>query len=171
MQGEGICTVLRDADGDDGQRQRVRAARDNLAYRALELRAVIEASAEHDLRMVVGPRLLEMIELLRDLRRTGAAQHLRAQFGVHALHRDKERREMELLDAPEVIRPHVRHRDEVAVEERQAVVVILDGEALAHVRCDHIDEAEVAVIRAIADAVKDGRLELDTELFVDFLLE
>ena len=78
---------------------------------------------------------------------------------------------MELLDAPEVVRPHVRHRDEVAVEEGQAVVVVLDGEALAHVRRDHVDEAEVAVIRTVADAIENGRLELDAELLIDLLLE
>ena len=149
----------------------MRPPRDDLADRAFELRAVVETGTEHDLRVVIGAGRLEIVELLRNLRRAGVAQHLRAQFRIHALHRDEERRQVELLDAPEVVRPHVRHRDEVAVEEGQAVVVVLDGEALAHVRRNHVDEAEVAVIRTVADAVEDGRLKLDAEFLVDLLLE
>ena len=171
MQREGVRTVLRDADRHDGQRKRMRAACDNLADSPLKLFAVIEAGTEYDLRMVIRTCSLKIVELFSNSGRTGAAQHLGTQLRVHALHRDKQRRQMKLLDALEIVRPHICHRDKVAVKERQTIVIILDGKTLAHMRGNHIDKAEIAVIGAVADAIEDRGLEFNTEFLVNVLFE
>ena len=54
-------------------------------------------------------------------------------------------------------------RGEVAVEERQPVVVVLEVEAAPHALGQLVDEAEGAVVVAGADAVEDGRGDLDPE--------
>ena len=149
----------------------MRPPRHDLANRAFQLLSIVEARTEHDLCMVVGPCRLQAVELLRDLLRTFAAQHLRPQFRVHALHRNVERREMVLRNTLEVGGPHIRHRDKVAIEETQAVVIVLDGQAAAHIGRNHIDETEAAMVRTVANAIEDGTLELDVEFLVHLLVE
>ena len=78
---------------------------------------------------------------------------------------------MVALDALKILFAHVRQRDEVAIEERHAVIVILDRQALPHARRHLIDEAEVAAVAARTYAVKNGRGELCAEFLVIVLVE
>ncbi len=54
-------------------------------------------------------------------------------------------------------------RGEVAVEERQPKVVVLQGETLPHALRQLIDEAERAVVVAGSNLVEERRLHLDAE--------
>ena len=56
-----------------------------------------------------------------------------------------------------------RERGEVAVQEAQTVVVVLEVQAPAHALGQLIDEAELAVVVARPDAIEHGRLDLDAE--------
>ena len=166
-----VSAILRDADRHDGERERMGTPRGNLADRARELLAVIEPRTEHDLRVIIRACRFEAVELICDFRRALAAQHFRAELGIHALHGNVERRQMELLDAAEISLGHVCQRHEVAIEERQAIIVVLDGEARTGIGRTHVDEAEIAVVRAAADTVEDSRRELSAEFLVIILVE
>ena len=76
---------------------------------------------------------------------------------------DEERAEAFGQDALGVELGEPRQRGEVAVEERQPVVVVLEVEAAPHALGQLVDEAERAVVVAGADAVEDGRGDLDPE--------
>jgi len=56
-------------------------------------------------------------------------------------------------------------------EKGKAVVIILDGKAVAHIRRNHIDKAEIAVVGARTNPVKDGMLELHAKVLVIVLVE
>src|SRR2546425_6406729 len=63
-----------------------------------------------------------------------------------------------VLDDPrEVPRLEVRERGEIAIAEREAVVVIADVERLTHPLGGAVHEAEIAVIGATADAGRVAR--------------
>ena len=60
---------------------------------------------------------------------------------------------------------------EVPVEEREPVVVVLQVEAAPHALGQLVDEAERAVVVAGADAVEDGRGDLDAERLAGVLVD
>ncbi len=74
------------------------------------------------------------------------------------VHRDVERRQPVLEDARDVALLHVRERREVAVGERQPVVVVANVERLAEALRQSLDEAELAAVGAAPNA---RRLEHD----------
>ena len=59
--------------------------------------------------------------------------------------------------------------NEVAVQKRQAVIIIADGERGTHARRLLINEAEIATVAAEADAVEEVLAELDAELRIHVL--
>ena len=62
-------------------------------------------------------------------------------------------------------------RGEVPVEEREPVVVVLEVQAAPHALGQLVDEAERAVVVAGADAVEDGRGDLDAERLAGRLVD
>ena len=64
----------------------------------------------------------------------------------------------------ELVLFEVGQRDVVAVEERQAKVVVLDVEALPHAARQLMDEAEDALVAAGVDLARARRLELEAEI-------
>ena len=88
-------------------------------------------------------------------REPAAARPMRRTAGgvVPGVQRDVERREPELLDALDVGLTQVRERHEVAVQEGQPVVVVLDGQGRAQAGRHLVDEAEAAGVAAGARVV------------------
>ena len=86
------------------------------------------------------------------------------QLGVGRVDRDEQGREPLLLDPVELALVEVGQRDVVPVQERQAEVVVLDVEALAHAARQLMDEAEHALVGAGGDLAGPRRLELDAEV-------
>ena len=75
-----------------------------------------------------------------------------------------------LLDDPSQVElGEPGQRREVAVEERQPVVVVLQVQRLAHSRGQLIDEAELAVVVAGLHPVEDRRVQPQTERSPGFL--
>src|SRR5439155_23113897 len=66
-------------------------------------------------------------------------------------------------DARELGLLQIRERDVVAVQEREAEVVVLDIEALAHAARELMDEAEHALVGAGGDLRRARRLQLEAE--------
>ena len=121
--------------------------------------------------MIVRPRLLKLCQLPQYIRGSLIAQHFRAQHRICALHRNIERREMIALYARKIRRPHIRQRHKVAIEKGEAIVIILDGEAVAHIRRNHVDKAEITVIGAGANPVEDRTFKLHAEFLIVILVE
>jgi len=93
--------------------------------------------------------------LLKDHHHVEAAldpQHARAHVDVGGVHRDVQRRQALADDALEAAAAEAGQRDVVAVEEAEAVVLVLHVDRLAHPLGILVDEAE--------DAVAGARLEL-----------
>ena len=78
---------------------------------------------------------------------------------------------MILLDALEISIYHVGHGDEIAIQKRHAVVIILDVQAFPHIRSHLIHKAEQAVVGTVPDAVKHSRLKLNSQLLVIVLVK
>ena len=93
----------------------------------------------------------------------GLRSMLAAQLGVGRVDGDEQRAEPLGEDALGVELGEAGQRGEVPVEERQPVVVVLEVQAASHPLGQLVDEAERAVVVAGADAVEDGRGDLDAE--------
>ena len=87
---------------------------------------------------------------------------------VGGVHRDVERREPVLDDPLDVPRLEVGQRGEVAVAEREPVVVVADVEHFAQPLGKAVHEAEVAAVGAAADP---RRLERDAQRLVERALD
>ena len=93
------------------------------------------------------------------------------QLGVGAVDRDEEGPEALGEDALGIQLGESGEGGEVAVQEREPVVVVLEVEAASHPLGQLVDEAEGAVVVAGADAVEDGRGDLDAERLAGLLVD
>ena len=82
------------------------------------------------------------------------------------MHRDVDRRNVHLNDAVDVLVAEVGHGDEIAVEEGQAAVVVLEVEGLPHSLGELVDEAEDALVLAGVLLVHQRGLEVQTDVVV-----
>ena len=91
------------------------------------------------------------------------AQQVGPELGVGGVDGDEQRAEPLGEHPLEVHLGEAGEGGEVAVEERQPVVVVLQVQAPAHALGQLVDEAELAVVVAGPDPVEDGRGDLDPE--------
>ncbi len=85
-----------------------------------------------------------------------------AQLGIHGMDRDVKRGKS-LVDHPlQVELGEPRQRGEVPIQERKAVVVVLQIQALSHPFRQLVDEAEVAMVVAGPHSVEHRGGDLDT---------
>ena len=131
-----------------------------LAQRLLEHRAIVHARRHHDLGVELDAMVGEVSELRQDLGRGGIPEQVAAHRGIGGVDRHVERREPELDDPLDVLRLEIGERGEVAVAEREPVVVVPDVQHVAQPVGQAVDEAEVATVGAATDA---GRLERDAQ--------
>src|SRR6185369_28210 len=101
-------------------------------------------------------------QLLDDVRYARVVEKDLARFPGRGVHRHVEGRQAVFEDPLDVALLHVRERGEVAVGERETVIVVTHVQRLAKALREPLDEAELAAIRA---APNRGRLELDAERF------
>ena len=151
---------LRESDRNDRDGQHGVAERPEVGERLLEHVAVVEPGHDHHLAVELNPALGEPRQLLDDVRHARIVEQHLARFPRRRVHRDVERRQPVLEDARDVALLHVRERREVAVGERQPIVVVANVERLAQALRQPLDEAELAAVRAAANR---GRLELDAQ--------
>ena len=136
-----------------------------LVHGAVEVRAVVPARAQHDLRVHGDARLGEPLHHRQQLAaHPWPAEQGVAQLRVGGVHRDVERREALGLDARELRFLEIGEGDVVAVQEREPEVVVLDVQALAHALRELVDEAEDALVGAGRDLGRARGLELEPEL-------
>ena len=145
------------ADRDNRDVLHRRMQRRQVADRAVERVAVVDAGAEHDLRVRLDAERAEPAQLLADIGRGLVAEQIAPQLGLRRMHRDVDRREPLLFEPLPVVLGEVRERDEVAVEEAQPVVVVFHVERLPHALRVALEEAEEAAVVADPDAVERRR--------------
>ena len=122
---------LRQADGNDRDRQHGVAERPEVGERLLEHVAVVQPGHDHHLAVELNAALGEPRELLDDVRHARVVEQHLARFPRRGVHRDVERRQPVLEDARDVALLEVRQRREVPVGEREPVVVVANVERLA----------------------------------------
>ena len=127
----------------------------------LERGAVVDPGADDDLTVHLDAPVEQHLEPAQAGRALGVAQHLRPQLGVRGVDGDEQWAEALGQDAFRVELGEPGERREVAVEEGQPVVVVLEVQAAPHALGQLVDEAERAVVVTRADAVEDGRGDLD----------
>jgi hypothetical protein len=156
--------VARQAHRDDGHRRHLRVERGQLEHRPLQVQAVVEVRAEHDLRVHADAGPGQPGHAGQDVGRVPRPpEQTVTQFGVSGVDRDVEGRQALSLDPREVGLLEVRERDVVAVQERQAKVVVLDVEAAPEAARVLMDEAEDAGVRARGDLAGTRRHQVDAE--------
>ena len=104
-------------------------------------------------------------------RAAAVAQQARPEVGVGGVDAHVERAELLGQDPLEIGLGEAGERGEVAVEEGEAVVVVLQVQALPHALRQLVDEAERAVVVARAHAVEHRALELEAERRARVLLD
>ena len=125
-----------------------------------ELVAVVDARAQHDLRMDLDATREQTLEHLDAARGTRADQRA-SNLGRDRVDGDVHRREAAGDDALGLLVGDVGERHEVALEEGEAVVVVAQGEGGAGLGGQHGHEAELAGVHAGAHAVEEHVGEVD----------
>ena len=144
---------------------------EQLAHGLVQRVAVVHAGAEHDLGVRLDSHRRQAAQLVADVGRAAVAQHSPAQLELGCVDRDVQRAEPLLLQALPVVFAEVGQRDEVAVQEGEPVVVVLQIERAAQAFGQALEEAEEAGVVADARAVEGVVRELDAERLVDRFLE
>ena len=126
----------------------------------LEHLAVVQAGDDDHLAVELDAARGEPRQLLDDVGDARVVEQDLARLPRRGVDRDVERREAVLEDPRDVALLHVGERREVAVGERQPVVVVAHVERLPETLRESLDEAELALVGAAADR---RRLELDAE--------
>ena len=154
---------LRDPERHDGDRVEFVEAVEDPGERVVERRTVVDPRTDDDL-PAHGDAVVEQCPQPAQAHpSTGVLEHLAAEFGIGGVDAHVQRGEA-LGDHPlEVGLGEAGERGEVAVEERQPVVVVLQVEAAAHPLGELVDETELAVVVAGADPIEYCTRHLDPE--------
>ena len=145
---EEVLAVIRHAAGDCRHALHHRGQLQQVGEGAAELVAVVDAPAEHQLAVDGDAALHQAGQVLQHLAAPFIRQHPHAELGIGGVDRDVDGRDMHLDDAVDLVVLHVGHGDIVAEQKGQALVVVLEVEALTHSRGQLVDEAEHAVVGA-----------------------
>jgi hypothetical protein len=122
-------------------------------------RSVVLAGAHHHLPVDLDAALEQGLEPPQAGRPAAVPQQLGADVGIGGVDGHEQRAEPLGQHPLEVHLGEPGERGEVAVEEREAVVVVLQGQAAPHPLGKLVDEAELAMIVAGADPVEHGRAD------------
>jgi len=132
-------------------------------HRVGEHRAVVDARTHHDLSVYFNTSIEEQPQPPQTGGAPPVAQQRRPDLGIGGVNAHVERAEPFVDDPLEIGLGETRERGEVAVEERQAVVVVLEVQTLPHAFGQLVDETERAMVVAGLHPVEHGRVHLDTE--------
>ncbi len=149
-----IEVVPGQADGHDGKRQHARAQALEVHDGSVQVRPVVEARTQHDLRVHLDAARDQRVELLDDVATALHPQRGHANFRLRGVDAHVQRREALLEDPVEAARTQVRQRDVTPVGEGQPEVVVLEEQGVACPRRVAVDEAERALVRALPDDIR-----------------
>ena len=146
--------VAREPDRDHGERADRRSEAPQVLDGPVQVRAVVPFGTQHHLRVDLEPpssssRSCSMMSPARRFTRS-RSRHL----GIGRMHAHVERRDMLLDQAAETLRPQVRQRHVAAIREGEPEVVVAQPQRAARVLRIAIDEAEHALVRALAKRIR-----------------
>ena len=167
----GLVGVAAQPERDRAHAGEPRVAVEDPGQRVLERGAVVDARADDDLAVHLDAPVEEDLQPAQAGRALRVAQHVRPQLGVGGVDGHEQRAEALGEDALGVELGETGQRREVAVQERQPVVVVLEVEAPPHALGQLVDEAEGAVVVAGPDPVEDGRGDLHPERLPRLLVD
>ena len=159
---------LRDADGDERHRHHGIAQIPEVRERLFEHVTVIQTGDDHHLPVKLDAALGQPRELIHDIRDARVVEKNLPRFPRCGVHRNVQRRQAVLEDARDVLLFYVRQRREIAVSERQSVVVVADVETFPKTFRQSFDEAELTPIGAAADG---GRRQFHAHRFPALTLD
>ena len=150
-------------EGNAGHRGQGGIAVEHTGQGVVEDGSVVAARAHDDLPVHLDPPVEQGSQPPQAGRPAAVAQQVGPDVGIGGVDGDEQRAEV-LGEHPLEI--HLREAGqggEVAVEEGEPVVVVLQREAAPHPLRELMDEAELAVVVARPDPVEDGRGHLGAE--------
>ena len=122
--------------------------RQQVVQRAAQLRAVVDAPAQHQLAVHLDAALRQLLQVGQRFAAPLVGQHPGAQHRVGGVDRDEDGADVHLNDAVDLPVGEVGQRDVVAEQEGQPLIVILEIQALPHTGGQLVDEAEHAMVVA-----------------------
>ena len=167
----GLVGVAAHPERDRAHAGERRVAVQDAGQRVLERSAVVDPRAHDDLAVHLDAPVEKDLEPAQARRPLRVAEHVRPQLRVRRVDGHEQRSEPLGQDALGVELGEAGQRGEVAVEEGQPVVVVLEVQAAPHALGQLVDEAERAVVVAGADPVEDGRGNLHAERLADDLVD
>ena len=159
----GLARVRADAERDHTDGRQPREPVEDAEHRVVECVAVVQAGADDHLTVHLDAGVEQRGEPAEAGRAAAVAQETGAEIGVGRVDADVERAETLGDDALEVGFGEAGQRGEVAVQERQPVVVVLEVEGAPHPFRQLVDEAERAVVVTRPHPVEHRARELDAE--------
>jgi hypothetical protein len=145
------------AERHHGHRSQLREPVEHPRQGVVEDGTVVDAGAHHDLAVDLDAGVEQRPEPAQAGGTPPVAQHLGPDVGVGGVDADVEGAEALGHHPLQVGLGEAGEGGEVPVEERQAVVVVLEVEALPQTGRQLVDEAELAVVVAGPDLVEEGR--------------
>ncbi len=167
----GLRGVVAHAERHDADGGEAREAVEDPEQRVVERVTVVDTGAHDDLAVHLDAAVEQRGEPAQARRAAAVAQQARPEVGVGGVDAHVERTELLGQDPLEIGLGEAGERGEVAVEEGEAVVVVLQVQALPHALRQLVDEAERAVVVARAHAVEHRALELEAERGARVLLD
>ncbi len=161
---EVMLAELGETHGYHRARQHGRAERPKIVERLAQHGAVVDAGRKHDLGVELDAVLRKLTELRDDLWRGWIAEQIAAYDGIGCVDRNVEWRQPVLDDPLDVVRLEIGQGREVAVAERQPVIIIADVQHVPKTGRQPVHEAEVAAVGAAADP---GGLDGDAHRLIE----
>ena len=159
----GLGVVAAEPERHHGDGLEFRVLVEHTGHGALEHVAVVHARAEHDLATNRDAVVEQRPQPPQAHPATGVLEHPVAHLVVGRVDADVQRREAFGDDTLEVGFGEAGQGREVAVQEREAVVVVLEVQAAAQPLRQLVDEAELTVVVAGADPIEHRARHLGPE--------
>ena len=158
-----LAVVGAHAEWHHADRRECRETVEDAEECVVEHGAVVDPGAADDLTVHLDARVEDRTEPPQARRATTITQQAGPHVGVGGVNAHVQRREALGDDPFEVGFGEAGQGREVAVEERQPIVVVLQRQARAHTRRELMDEAERTVVVARTHTIEDGTVELEPE--------
>ena len=132
--------------GRDAAHRRVQAAQLFQAF--AQVPAIVDAAAHHKLAVHLNARSGKLVDVFQHLARVPVRHHFHTQLRFHGMHGNVDGRDVHFFDTLHFVGVQVRHRDIIAEQKRQTLVVVLEIQRLPQAAGELVDEAEHAFVAA-----------------------